>query len=352
MKCKLLTSAIIIISLITLSSVFGIVQFAYAQPYYDASFNGINVTNGNSSINILNGGTTQVYDGQLTTIHATYQNSKCGVLGANIYIKFYENNALFYTSNENYDLRGTADGRQWTFNPSGPTTLNCRVELWWDSSGTNYLEDSKTFSIQVVKLFVANWQPTQISTEKGKTSATDWSVSFQNGGNDVMYKASISIVDSSGLQTLPMSSDLGDISSQGTKSTSFSVVAPSTLSIGTATVSFTITYNDFRGTSHIENVNAPVNITPLGTKITVNVNPSVTEKGDSTLITAQLLDDNGNPLINQQISFSIFQTDLGLSNTDSSGKAVMSYNVNIDPQTCVISASFGGSTDYLSSTGS
>ncbi len=339
------------ISLFALSSILVLVQPVHAQPYYDASFNAIDVTNGNGTINLLNGGTAQVYDGQLTTIHATYQNSNCGVLGADLYIKFYENNALTYTSNENYDLKGTADGRQWTFNPIGPTTLSCRVELWWDSSGTYYLEDSKTFNIQVVKLFVANWQPAQISVETGKIAGTNWAVSFQNGGNDIMYKTSISIQDSSGLQITPISTDLGDISSQGTESTSFSVVAPNTLSTGTVTVSFQISYNDFEGTSHAENFSAQVSVTQLGTKITVSTNPSVANEGASTIITAQLLDDNGNPVANEQISFSIGQTSIGTAITGSSGNAVLSYNINVAPQTCVITASFAGSTEYLSSTG-
>jgi hypothetical protein len=322
-----------------------------AQPYYGAYFTSIKVTHGNGDIELISGGTAKVYDGQPTWINLTYYNERCGVFGANLYTKVYEDDVWIGTSGETYVLRGTYYGNQWYLTEYGPTTHNYKVELWWDSSGTHYLEDVNYFSIQIVKLSVANWSPSSISVEKGKTTASTWSISFKNGGNDMMYSSSISIVDSGGLQISPVSTNLGDIASQGTKSTSFSVIAPGALSTGSKTVSFQVSYEDFRGTSHTESKTAYVTATKLGTSISLTLEPSSIKKDSSTTITAKLLDGNGNPMTNQPIDFFIGTTSLGSPNTDTSGNAVKSYTANIDAGTYVINASYSGSADFGSSSG-
>jgi hypothetical protein len=347
-KCAVLMLEIALIS--SLLCIFTIPS-ANAQPYYDAYFTSIKVTHGNGDIELISGGTAKVYDGQLTWINLTYYNERCGLLGANLYTKVYEDDVLIGTSGETYVLKGTYYGNQWYLTEYGPITHNYKVELWWDSSGTHYLEDVNYFSIQVVKLSVANWLPSSLSVEKGKTTASTWSVSFKNGGNDMMYGSSISIVDSSGLQISPVSTDLGDVASQGTKSTSFSVVAPSTLSTGSKTVSFEVSYEDFRGTSHTESKTAYVTVTKLGTSITLTLEPSSVKKDSSTTITAKLLDGNGNPIANQPVDFFIGTTSLGSANTDTSGNAVKPYTANIDAGTYVINASYSESADFGSSSG-
>jgi len=347
-KCAVLMLEIALIS--SLLCIFTIPS-ANAQPYYDAYFTSIKVTHGNGDIELISGGTAKVYDGQLTWINLTYYNERCGLLGANLYTKVYEDDVLIGTSGETYVLKGTYYGNQWYLTEYGPITHNYKVELWWDSSGTHYLEDVNYFSIQVVKLSVANWSPSSLSVEKGKTTASAWSISFKNGGNDMMYGSSISIVDSGGLQISPVSTDLGDVASQGTKSTSFSVVAPSTLSTGSKTVSFEVSYEDFRGTSHTESKTAYVTVTKLGTSITLTLEPSSLKKDSSTTITAKLLDGNGNPIANQPVDFFIGTTSLGSANTDTSGNAVKPYTANIDAGTYVINASYSGSADFGSSSG-
>jgi len=351
MKIKHAASIWVTVLITFLLCIFNTLPSADAQPYYDAYFTSIKVTHGNSDIELISGGTAKVYDGQLTWINLTYYNEGCGLLGANLYTKVYEDYVLIGTSGETYVLKGTYYGNQWYLTEYGPITHNYKVELWWDSSGTHYLEDVNYFSIQVVKLSVANWSPSSLSVEKGKTTASTWSISFKNGGNDMMYGSSISIVDSGGLQISPVSTDLGDVASQGTKSTSFSVVAPSTLSTGSKTVSFEVSYEDFRGTSHTESKTAYVTVTKLGTSITLTLEPSSLKKDSSTTITAKLLDGNGNPIANQPVDFFIGTTSLGSANTDTSGNAVKPYTANIDAGTYVINASYSGSADFGSSSG-
>jgi len=237
----------------------------------------------------------------------------------------------------------------WYSTGYGPATKEYKVELWWDSYGTHYLEDVNYFNIKVVKLFVTYWSPVTLSVEKGKTTPSTLAISFDNGGNDYMYNAEMSVVDSDGLEVSPQSQSLGDISSGGTKSTSFSITAPATATLGTHTVSFQVDYDDFRGVSHSETKTAPVSVTKLGTSMTLNLEPSSVKTGDSTTITATLIDGNENPIQNQEITVSVGTTTIGTASTDSSGNAVKSYTANIDAGTYVVTASYGGSTDYGSS---
>lgn len=324
----------------------GSMPLANAQPYYDAHFTSIKVTHGNGDIELISGGTAKVYDGQPTWKNLTFYNEACGLLGADLYTKIYRNEILVGTSEARRIFTGSYGHDNWYSTEYGPATKEYKVELWWNSYGTHYLEDVNYFNIKIVKLLVTNWSPATLSIEKGKTTSSTLSISLDNGGNDYMYSAEISVVDSDGLNVSPQSQSLGDISSGGTKSTSFSITAPTTATLGTHTVSFQIDYDDFRDGSHSETKTAPVSVTKLGTSMTLNLGPSSVKTGDSTTITATLVDGNENPIQNQEITFSVGTTTIGTASTDSSGSAVKSYTANIDAGTYVIRASYTGSTDY------
>jgi len=324
----------------------GSMPLANAQPYYDAYFTSINVTHGNGDIELISGGTAKVYDGQTAWKNLTFYNEGCGVFGADLYTKIYESDTLSGTSSKRYVFKGTSSSDDWYSTVYGPAVYTYKVELWWDSAGTHYLEDVKYFDTKVVKLFMTDWSPSDLSIEKGKTTASTLSISFENGGNDYMYSAEVSVVDSDALQISPQSQSLGDISSGGTKSTSFSITAPTTATLGTHTVSFQIDYDDFRGVSHSETKTASVSVAKLGTSITLDLEPSSINIGDSTTITATLVDGNANSIENQEITFSVGTTTIGTASTDSSGNAVKSYTANIDAGTYVIKASYTESTDY------
>jgi len=319
---------------------------ANAQPYYDAYFTSIKVTHGDGDIELVSGGTAKVYDGQLVWKNLTFYNEACGLLGAELYTKIYEDEILVGTSEVQWVFPGSYGHSHWYSTEYGPATMNYKVEVWWKYYDTHYLEDVNYFNIEVVKLFVTNWSPATLSVEKGKTIPSTLSISFDNGGNDYMFDAEVSVVDSDGLEVSPQSQSLGDLSSGGTKSTSFSLTAPATAALGTHTISFQIDYDDFRGVSHSETKTAPVSVTKLGTSMALNLEPSSVKIGDSTTITATLVDGNENPVGNQEISFSIGTTTIGAASTDSSGNAIKSYTANIDAGTYVIEASYAESTDY------
>lgn len=339
--------ALAIVSVVLIS---GLTTLATAQPYYLAYFTSINVTNGNSTIELVSGGTAKVYDGQRTWSNLTFYNEACGLFGGSLYTKLYVDDVLRETTGERYVWKGSYSGDNLYSYEYGPATRKYSVEVWWDDSGTHYFEDVNIFYITVVKLLVNNWSPSALTVEKGKTAASALSISFKNGGNDYMYDAKISVIDSAGLVITPQSQPLEDITSGGTKSTSFSVTAPSTVSTGTKSVSFKVEYDDFRGISHSETKTAAITVSMLSTSITVGTQPSSVKKGDSTTITARLLDGNANSLANKDIDFSIGTTSLGTATTDSSGNAITTYTVNLDEGTHAIEASFDGSTDHSLST--
>lgn len=337
------------ISIVLITTSLGLLIEADAQPYYDAYFTSIMVTNGDDAIELITGGTAKVYDGQTAWKNLTFYNEACGVFGANLYTKIYVNDTLSGTSSERYVWKGTYNNDNWYWTEYGPALYEYEAELWWDSSGTHYLEDRNYFNIKVVKLFVSDWAPSTLSVEKGKTTASTLSISFKNGGNDYMYDASISVIDSDGLTISPDTQNLQDITSGGTKSTSFSVTAPTTATLGTHTVSFEISYDDFRGVSHSETKTASIDVTKLSTSIDLSLQPSSLKVGTSTTITAKLTDGNNVALTNKEISFSIGTTSISTATTDSSGNAVKAYTTNLDAGTYAIKASYAGSTDYDSS---
>jgi len=342
-------SSIVTLGIIIAVLVSGLIVSVKAQPYYDAYFTSIMVTNGNDTIELISGGTAKVYDGQTAWENLTFYNGRCGVFGASLYTEIYLNDTLSGTSSERYVFKGAYSNDDWPSTESGPAVWKYTVKLWWDSSGTLYLEDVKTFYINVVKLFVSVWSPSTLTVERGKTTTSTLSISFKNGGNDYMYNTKMSITDSGGLEITPQSQTLQDIASGGTKSTSFSITAPNTATIGMKSVSLKVEYNDFRGVSHSETKNASITVGKLGTSIALNFQPSSLKKGSSTAMTAKLVDGNNNPLANRDINFYVGTTSIGSATTDSSGNAVKTYTANLDAGTYVINASYSGSTDYGSS---
>lgn len=322
----------------------GLLPLVNAQGADDAYFTGLEYS-------------LKVYQWTEDKWNLTVYNEDCSVdiLGrAWFFFKFYLDDSLWwdeYQETGTWRLdKGSSATKTYTVSlGSGPAIKAVRIELYWDYEGTPYLQDTISFSEKIVKVFVDDWSPSSLTVEKGKTIASTLSISFKNGGNDYMYGASISIIDSDGLTISPDTQNLQDIASGGTKSTSFSVTAPTTATLGTHTVSFEVSYNDFRNVSHYETKTASIDVTKLSTSIDLSLEPSSLKIGASTTITAKLTDGNNVALANKEISFSIGTTSIGTAMTDSSGNAVKTYTADVDAGTYTIKSSYAGSTDYGSS---
>jgi len=221
---------------------------------------------------------------------------------------------------------GTTAQRQVTIpNWEGPKTYGLRAELY--SSPSQTLRDVTTFAVVVVKLFVSNWSPLSLNIPVGGESPTSLTVAFTNGGNDYMRNTIVSIANSMGMEVNPASQALGDIPKGESRTTSFMVKAPVTLSPGQYTLSFKIEYDDFRGGHHVETKPAPVNVVKQTTRIYASVNPNAVKVGEAVEITASLSSGDGDPLRDEQISFYLDSKLLGSSVTDESGNAFLEWNV-------------------------
>jgi len=344
---KSMSILLIAISIGILISTSNLVPLTSAQPYLGARFTSIKVTHAGDVIELIdNIRTAKVYlDNQPMSATFRFLNENLGP-EANLYTKIYIDGTLENTSDNKLTPMGMSNFTTWSTTPSIPVIQHWKVELWW---GDN-LEDTKEFDVWVVDLHVDDWSPAPLTVEKGKIAPSSWSITFKNGGNDNMENVLIRVVDFAGLQITPTSENLGNIIVGETKSISFSVTAPLTLTIGPCTVTFRIAYSDFRGISHTETMQASVNVAKLSTSITLSVEPPSVEKDGLCRIIAKLVDGNGNPMANQMISFSVEGAPIGSVNTDSSGNAVKEYTANVDAGTYVISASFGGDADHENST--
>lgn len=231
-----------------------------SQPYYDAWFTHIYVTNGNSEIDLINGGTARVYGGQEAVKELVFYNDGCGTFGADLYTRIYRDGELVGTSSETYVSIGSSDTDEFYATLSIPATYSYEVELWWENWGEHLLVDVKEFEIKVVKLTVSNWVPSTLSVERGFESG-DLTVTFTNAGNDYMYNVGVSVTDSAGLTVTPQTQDLGTINEGGTKSATFSVQASGDKTPKDYILTFEVAYDDLRGVTHTETFQGDVTVT-------------------------------------------------------------------------------------------
>jgi len=238
---------------------------------------------------------------------------------------------------------GTAQRPVTIANWEGPKTYSLRAELY--SSPSQTPQDVTTFTVVVVKLFVSNWSPISVNIPVGKASPTSLTVTFTNGGNDYMRNTIVSIANPSGMEVNPPSQALGDIPKGESRTTSFLIRAPETLSPGQYTLTFKIEYDDFKGGHHIETKPAPVNVVKQETRIDLSVNPSAIKVGEAVKITATLSNGEGNPLRDEQINFFLDSNLLGSSVTDESGNTLFEFRVE-DAGQYQVKATYRGSSRY------
>jgi len=238
---------------------------------------------------------------------------------------------------------GTAQRQVTIPNWEGPKTYGLRAELY--SSPSQTLQDITTYTVVVVKLFVSNWYPLSPNIPVGGASPTSLTISFTNGGNDYMRNTIVSIANPMGMEVNPPSQALGDIPKGESRTTSFLLKAPETLSPSQYTLTFKVEYDDFKGGHHVETKPAPVNVVKQKTRIYLSVNPNAVKVGEAVKITASLSSSDGDPLRNEQINFSLDSNLLGSSLTDESGNAFYELKVEEAGQ-FQVKATYTGSSRY------
>ena len=308
----------------------------HAQPH-DAIFLNIKVS-------------SKIYYSDILSMSVTVRNDRAGVSSADLFYKVFLDDEYWHSS-PTQNIPRSGGTYTWNDYQTGLSLGNhtLRFHLYWNNAGSLNIEDiSETYNVSVVNLSVSNWQPQPLSVQRGKGTPFTLSISFTNGGNDIMASPSVSVNNSMGLTITPTLKTRTDLPAGDTWSFGFSVSAPSSLSSGSYNVSFTVTYNDFLGRSHSENETAQIDVASLATNLTLTT-PASAHQGDPITISAKLLDENGKAVPGQTISFTIEDQDIGSSSTDLSGKASTIYNVSLPLGNYTIIASYAGSADYGSS---
>lgn len=294
----------------------------------------------------------KIYYSNTLWINVTVRNDNAGTLWATLLYQAYLDGVYWYSSSPQTIWRFGAT-YTWNYSQTGLSsgTHSLQFYLYWNNNGNLVLEDVSAVSgILVVNLFPSNWQsqPSPLSLQRGKNTPSTLTVSFSNGGNDIMYSPTVSVTNSMGLTISPTSQALSNLSPGASTTLGFSVSAPSSMSAGSYTVSFAVTFQDFLGRSYSQPESAPTSVVPLSTNLALTA-PTTAQLGDSIAISAKLLDGNGNPVSGQSISFSVGGQMIGSSTTDFSGTASVTYTVSLTSGTYTIIASYLGSTNYGSS---
>jgi len=264
----------IIFFLFSISLIFSFsVQSVIGLLYDGAWFTHIVVTNGSGEIDLINGGTATVYDGQELEIRLIYYNDGCGVFGSDLYTRIYVDGENKHTSNETYVWKGETDTDSSFYTVSGKKILSCKAELWWETGktgGVHLLVDVKEFTVKIVRLEVVNWNPSSLSIARGFDSG-DLAITFTNGGNDFMYDVKISVLDSAGLTVDPQTQQLGDINDGGTKTAVISVQADRDKEATDYPITLEVVYDDLRGVTHTETYQANLSVTSNFIKENLNM---------------------------------------------------------------------------------
>jgi hypothetical protein len=323
---------------------------AYAQGAGAAYFTSAVVTNGLGTSNLLNGGQSTVVAGQTIDSDLTYYNNNAGLFGADLYQVIYIDGAQSGSSSAPYVWKGTSDSYTWSTSGLAVGTHSFEVQLWWDDSGTDYLEDTATYSVSVVQPSIS-WSSPSVSVPRGSSTPMDWTVTVSDSGSDTASNVVVSITNAAGLTISPQSQSLGNIAPEASKSTTFSITAPNSASLGQQSIGFEVQYADFEGNPYQTNEAGIVTVTKTSTSLALSLNETTATVGDTVTLQATLT-SNGVGVEGQTISF-IMQgstTSPITGTTDSSGKALATYVLNVTPSTYVFQATFAETSSYLGST--
>jgi hypothetical protein len=228
-----------------------------------------------------------------------------------------------------------------SFSKSGEREITVQVWYGWFGEETQP-RNTYSFNVTVVKPEVSDLQASsRVVRALGDNSLA---VSFTNGGNENMRQAVLSVADSNGLTVTPNSVELGDVNPGEQVSENFTVTSPASVTLGTAQVRFSLSFIDYAGISHTEDVSGTVEVYRLSPALTVSA-PSEVENGATVEIAATLKNPEGDPINNENITLTAGGVTLGVFKTDSGGVARASYRAT-ETGTLNVGASFSGSASY------
>jgi len=237
----------------------------------DACFTHIFVTNGKGKIDLIDGGTAKVYSLQAPIwVNFTMLNENCTT-------EFnYADFAINVTENgitNSWPLEKVFKGSckdlslAYPYGITGPKIVNLKADLFWNKTGTYFLEDVRYFSIEVVWLSIEENSINLSLVEICQTDNFTLTLRMQNVGNDVTYATNITVHDSNGLSMVGESSlPLGDLNANEICEASFGFSVPLHVSIGVHYLIFNCAYSDFSQTLRNNSITIQIVVRDASTK--------------------------------------------------------------------------------------
>ncbi len=227
-----------------------------------------------------------------------------------------------------------------------PGEREVRMEVW--RTYETQPHDTYRFNVLIVKPEVSGLHAS--SKVVRALEENSLVVSFTNGGNENMRQAVLSVADSGGLTIMPSEVELGDVNPGEQVSASFAVSSPASVTLGTTQIRFSLSFIDYAGVPHEEDIYGEVEVCRLTPTLTVTA-PSSVENGTTVEILAVLKDPEGNPIADENITLTVGGVELGTFKTDSNGAARASYKAT-ETGAFDVGASFPGSASYDASSAS
>jgi hypothetical protein len=333
----------------------GPVVWAGSQGAY---FTSVLATDGNGQRQVLDGSMAKVYSNQAPVFEDTVFFNN---VTASPSSTFYEVIYLTYgptTLSFTGDLVTVSSGASGAFNWQesggfgGSGYVNIRIELWLNSSVKPILESSVSFDFFVVLLTVNGWLQSQVAVQRGLSIPAELAVNFTNGGNDVMYNSSLAVLNASGVTVQPYGYSLGDLQVGGSARGVFNVSATQGLSFGPLQILFRISFADFRGVQHSVNETVVIDLTQLGTQITISPSVPRVNVNAYASIKISLVDNNGDSVSDAKIAVYIGNLPPLSLQTDSYGNAVYQYQAKNGSGVFLLRATFAGDASLAPSAGS
>jgi len=229
---------------------------------------------------------------------------------------------------------------------SAPGEHEVLIQLWRE--GETQPVTTYSFKVLAVAPKISNLQASsKVVRALGENTLI---VSFTNGGNDDMRQAVLSVADPRGLTIVPNEVELGNVEVGESASANFTVSSPADVYLGTTQVRFSLSFIDYAGVPHTEDLYGEVEVYRLSSTLTVTAPGSVGE-GTTAEIVVTLTGPDGRPIANEEITLRVGGAIIGSAKTDSNGVARASYTAT-EAGTLNIEASFPGSASYEASSAS
>ncbi len=285
----------------------------------------------------------KIYDGE--TVNFTFAIRNVNSSEEDFVIYIFRDSLLIYR--ENITCKKGSSSKYFDVSISegwiGPRKYNLIAELR-TFSGT--IQDQRKFSVNVIKLFVSNWDySVEDIVARSKDSRT-LTISFKNGGNDIMRNFTISPKVDEFFKIEPESMDLQNIPANEEKNIKFEITTLNSTEPRSYSITFQINYKDFDERGHIEEKKVSINVIKLGTRIVFDQLKD-SKYGQIINISAKLLSLNDDMIANEPIVFFLGSKKIDEVVTDSKGEVILEYRqTNLDVGEYNVTAFFQGSKYY------